>query len=124
MIEKNKRLRAAVRFAAAVFVLLAVSFTVGCPFNRLTGLKCPGCGVTRMIFSLLRLDFKTAFLYNPVIFCLIPVWAAAFCAFARLKGKGKEKTAKRIKNTAAYFSVAVLVVFGVVRNILPLGFPL
>lgn len=123
MLEKSKWLSAAAKFAAAVFVLVAVSFTVGCPFNRLTGLKCPGCGITRMILSLLRLDFKTAFFYNPAVFCLVPLWAAAFCAFVPLKMKGKEDTAKSIKNAAAYFSIAVLVIFGVARNILPLGFP-
>ena len=120
---KSKWLRAAARFAAAVFVLLAVSFTVGCPINRLTGLKCPGCGVTRMILRILHLDFKTAFFYNPAIFCLVPLWAAAFCIFMLLERRGKTAAAQKVKNTAVYFSIAVLVFFGVVRNILPLGFP-
>lgn len=120
---KIKWLRAAARFAAAVFVLLAVSFTVGCPLNRLTGLKCPGCGVTRMILRILHLDFKTAFFYNPAIFCLVPLWAAAFCIFMLLERRGKTAAAQKVKNTAVYFSIAVLVFFGVVRNILPLGFP-
>ena len=120
---KIKWLRAAARFAAAVFVLLAVSFTVGCPLNRLTGLKCPGCGVTRMILRILHLDFKTAFFYNPAIFCLVPLWVAAFCTFMLLEKRGKTAAAQKVKNTAVYFSIAVLVFFGVVRNILPLGFP-
>lgn len=120
---KIKWLRAAARFAAAVFVLLAVSFTVGCPFNRLTGLKCPGCGVTRMILRILHLDFKTAFFYNPAIFCLVPLWAAAFCIFMLLERRGKTAAAQKVKNIAVFFSIAVLVFFGVVRNILPLGFP-
>lgn len=120
---KIKWLRAAAGFAAAVFVLLAVSFTVGCPINRLTGLKCPGCGVTRMILRILHLDFKTAFFYNPAIFCLVPLWAAAFCIFMLLERRGKTAAAQKVKNTAVYFSIAVLVFFGVVRNILPLGFP-
>ena len=120
---KIKWLRAAAGFAAAVFVLLAVSFTVGCPINRLTGLKCPGCGVTRMILRILHLDFKTAFFYNPAIFCLVPLWAAAFCIFMLLERRGKTAAAQKVKNTAVYFSIAVLMFFGVVRNILPLGFP-
>ena len=120
---KIKWLRAAARFAAAVFVLLAVSFTVGCPINRLTGLKCPGCGVTRMILRILHLDFKTAFFYNPAIFCLVPLWAAALCTFMLLERRGKTAAAQKVKNTAVCFSIAVLVFFGVVRNILPLGFP-
>lgn len=120
---KSKWLRAAAGFAAAVFVLLAVSFTVGCPINRLTGLKCPGCGVTRMILRILHLDFKTAFFYNPAIFCLVPLWAAAFCIFMLLERRGKTAAAQKVKNIAVFFSIAVLVFFGVVRNILPLGFP-
>ncbi len=76
---KSKRLSAAVKFAAALFVLAAVSFTVGCPFYRLTGLKCPGCGVSRMIL--------------------------------------------RFENAVLYGSIAALAVFGVLRNIFPMGFP-
>ena len=115
---KSKRLSAAVKFAAALFVLAAVSFTLGCPFYRLTGLKCPGCGVSRMILSVFRGEFSAAFFYNPVIFCLLPLWAVCLLLhyFSKRPRKGFE-------NAVLYGSIAALAVFGVLRNIFPMGFP-
>ncbi len=45
---------------------------VGCPIRFFTGISCPGCGMTRAYFSLLRLDFIAAFRYHP-LFPLPPV---------------------------------------------------
>lgn len=38
-----------------------------CPF-RYIDLYCPGCGGTRMILSILQLDFYQAFRFNPLLF--------------------------------------------------------
>lgn len=43
----------------------------GCYINKMTGLKCPACGGTRCIASLLNLNFKASFNYHPVFFVSI-----------------------------------------------------
>ena len=45
----------------------------GCPVQHFTGIPCPGCGLSRASFALLRLDFWMAFRYNPMIYVLPPV---------------------------------------------------
>jgi len=41
-----------------------------CPFKALTGLPCPGCGMTHAFLSLGRLDLAGAFAWNPLVFPL------------------------------------------------------
>ena len=41
-----------------------------CPFNWLTGLNCPACGVTRMVHALLHGDVVAAFHFNAVMLVL------------------------------------------------------
>lgn len=41
-------------------LLCTMGFSLPCPVYALTGLYCPGCGVTRMLLALLRLDFAAA----------------------------------------------------------------
>jgi hypothetical protein len=43
-----------------------------CPFRYLTGLPCPGCGLTRGLSSLLQLQFAHAYDYHPLVFVLLP----------------------------------------------------
>lgn len=44
-----------------------------CMFNKITGLYCSGCGMTRAVFSMLRLDFYQAFRYNAFSIILVPI---------------------------------------------------
>jgi hypothetical protein len=37
-----------------------------CPFRLLTGLPCPGCGLTRSLVSLLHGDLSAAVLFHPL----------------------------------------------------------
>lgn len=41
-----------------------------CPIKLMIGFPCPGCGMTRACLSILRLDFVSAFRYNPFVFVL------------------------------------------------------
>ena len=58
----------------------------GCPFHRLTGIACPGCGTTRAVAHLLRFDLAGGFAMNPLFLtgavafllggALAPAWLA------------------------------------------------
>lgn len=44
-----------------------------CGINELTGLYCPGCGITRSIYCLLEGRIFYSFLYNPLPLILIVI---------------------------------------------------
>lgn len=93
---------------------------VPCLFHVITGFKCPGCGMTRMCVALLRLDFAGAFHYNQVLFFLMPVLGSIFLADTAAYVKTGRWSVGRVQSYILYVSIAVLIVFGVIRNIVPL----
>lgn len=55
-----------------IFIYLVFCFFVtGCPIRFMTGIPCPGCGMTRAVTSALHLDFAEAFRFHP-LFPLAP----------------------------------------------------
>ena len=62
-------------------VVIRTVFKAVCPMVIITGLPCPGCGMTRSLISFLQFRFKESFVYNP---CLI-VWLflVAYWGFCR-----------------------------------------
>jgi len=44
-----------------------------CFFRAVTGLPCPGCGLTRAFSSLLQGRAEAAFAYHPFVFILLPL---------------------------------------------------
>ena len=71
------RLRMLVLCCVALLVVVWQGW--GCPFRNLTGMPCPGCGMTRAWFALLRLNILAAFRYHPM-FWSVPV-LMAYCFF-------------------------------------------
>jgi len=66
--------------AFILVALFVLSGTYFCPFERFFGIPCPGCGMTRALFALLRLDWRQSLTLNPM---LVPtVVFAAVCIFA------------------------------------------
>ena len=59
-------------FIYAIFIELT-GMGLDCVIYENTGIKCPGCGVTRMCMNILHLDFKTAFSYNQLLFISLPI---------------------------------------------------
>ena len=42
-----------------------------CPFHEYLNIWCAGCGGTRMLISIIHLDFYQAFRWNPFLFILL-----------------------------------------------------
>lgn len=103
--------------AAVLFFCLArMGIGIGCPFHKLTGLQCPGCGNSRAAMALLRLDFGASFAYNPLFLPQVGyiVWVYFISCVSYLKGE---------RFTYApplpVLDIALLVVFvlwGILRN--------
>lgn len=53
---------------AIIMVFYGVLFMLGirCPIRFITGISCPGCGMTRALWSALHLDFGSAFSYHAL----------------------------------------------------------
>lgn len=107
----------AVGCAYAIFYSLA-GLGIPCPFHLITGLKCPGCGVTRMLVSLIKLDVRAAFGYNAALLIMLPVLlyllGAGVYRFIRFGTKRLTKAETAIE----WALVGLLVVWGVVRNVI------
>ena len=103
----------AISFLGILIIILVLEFglRIPCLFHELTGLYCPGCGATRSIVSLIKLNPYQAFRYNMIITILIPIFLIWLFYKYILKGK------KRIPNWMWWTLLVVLLVFGVLRNI-------
>lgn len=91
---------------------------IPCIFHLITGFYCPGCGITRMIFSLIKFDFYQAFRYNPLIFIFIPFILLVFIDFIIkwLIGR-KNFLYLKISNKVWMILLVITLLFGVIRNI-------
>ena len=98
-------------------IIRFTDFGIPCYFNIVTGLKCPGCGVTAMMLALLKLDFRAAFEANAVLLCLLPVFAVLAARFIYVYIK-RGTVRDRAVEITAYILIALLVVWGVVRNLI------
>lgn len=86
-----------VKAAAAVggLYLFLAAIGHGCPIRWLSGIPCPGCGLSRAYLALLKLDLKGAFAYHPLFWAVPLLVLAAFWQdrISRRERKGS-KTAK------------------------------
>ena len=87
-----------------------------CIFHEITNLYCPGCGITRAIFSLIEFDIIGAIKYNILIVTVIPLiivnYLVKIINWINLKEQ-KEIYPKTIWNLILIF----VILFGILRNI-------
>jgi len=77
-----------------------------CAFHELTGLYCPGCGTTRAFHHLLHGDLKAALSMNPLMIISLPILVLLFF---RRSWAGRP--------WVAWTAFAILILYGVLRNI-------
>lgn len=109
-----KRRQEVILFIIGIFII-GIDFIYGkgipCLFYKLTGLYCPGCGITRSVVSLLQLDIYQAFRYNMLFIILLPFILAYVIYKIIFKGD------RKIPNLVWYIMLVLTIFFGIFRNI-------
>ena len=90
-----------------------------CPFHEVTGLHCPGCGVTRMIKAMFNLNFYQAFRFNPLLFIASPFILFLIIEQIYSAFKNKKSLYKKIPNMMWNICLVILLFYWVLRNIIP-----
>lgn len=98
-----------------LFLNRKYGISIPCVFYEITGFYCPGCGVTRVIFSLLQLDFMQAIYYNVLIVVLIPIFL--FVYGIRYYEWFTGRKVLSIPNWFWWSIVVVTLLFGILRNL-------
>lgn len=119
--RRNKVLAAfaVVFLAGAVYGLVTgwLGFGIPCPVHYFTGFKCPGCGVSRMFISIMKLDFKGAFEANRLLFLTLPVIISLLTVyFVRFIRTGSRKISKA-ENIIYIILITIFLIYGVIRNL-------
>jgi len=122
--EIKKRIQRVVR-VAALFVCAGLLYAgivkligrgIPCVFHEITGLKCPGCGITHAMTALIHLDFNAfiqANLFAPLIILFF------ITAFASTSLKYIKTGIYRLSAVNTFIETSFLVLFilwGIVRN--------
>jgi hypothetical protein len=85
-----------------------------CPFKVVTGLDCPGCGLTRGVRQLLTGHPLAALDHNVLLVALVPLVAWAWLAWAGLVTR---HTPPRLNSRWNWVLGAGLLLFAVARNL-------
>lgn len=95
--------------------LRMTGLAIPCMFRKITGWKCPGCGITTLLYRLLQLDFRRAYEANPFLFITGPALLAemGYCFWLEVK----ERKIPRWNNRLIMWYGIALCIFGVWRNV-------
>lgn len=99
------------------YFVTSLGIAIPCIFHKITGLYCPGCGVTRMCVHLINLDFYKAFRSNPGVFLSLPLLAVIFAASAYSYVKSGKPAREKWLTALEIITAVILIIFGILRNI-------
>lgn len=125
IMEYKKRVRKVLLIILPVLIvgLLYAGFIemtgmgLDCLIYENTGIKCPGCGVTRMCMHILHFDFKEAFLSNQLLFIALPISVVWFLYKIIVYIKTGNSTYTIFEKICTGLFLMATVVFCIIRNI-------
>ena len=120
--KKSLKISLAVIAGLMLYYLITelTGWSMPCVFHRITGFKCPGCGITGMCTALIKLDFTGAFYSHPFIFVTLP-YLIYIIVKTFLKGIFNAPCSERFRlnkfdNVTLIIYIAALIIFAVLRN--------
>ncbi|MBQ4481753.1 MAG: DUF2752 domain-containing protein [Lachnospiraceae bacterium] len=89
-------------------------FSIPCCFRYITGFRCPGCGITRVIYGYITLDISDAYKANPFITITSPflIFELIYIFFM----PHRDGTFDRINGIFLCLYISLLIIYGVIRN--------
>ncbi len=88
-----------------------------CPTYTIFGIYCPGCGISRMLYSLVHLDVPAALHYNALGVVALAIGVVAFAAWAISRARGTQGPHWDRYRWAPRIALVVIALWFVVRNI-------
>lgn len=88
-----------------------------CTFKQLTGLDCPGCGLTRAMHALMTGDPLRAINHNIVILAIFPIAVYVYTRWLLMSTLGYELPRLRMPNKVRWALLPVILAFWVLRNL-------
>lgn len=104
-------------FVVAYFNPVTAGFFPQCPFRQLTGLNCPGCGLTRGFHALFHGDILSALHFNALLPFYALLLGYLFLSLLLVAARGHGLPLKTLSPAALYGFLALSVIFTVVRNL-------
>lgn len=98
-----------------IFSIIGINISIPCIIYKITNLYCPGCGLTRMIKSLLNGEVYQAFRFNPLAFLLL-ILGIIMLIFDKLYLKYSKHDVK-IPTCIYKILIALVLLYGILRNI-------
>lgn len=90
---------------------------IPCPFRTITGLWCPGCGLTRAVHHLLRGHVVTAMHFNLFVIPIVLAIAASWLSWLTASAGLRPTWSPRLSSRASTALIGVAVAFAVIRNL-------
>ncbi len=95
----------------------AAGFFPVCPLYALTGIHCPGCGLTRGFHALFHGDVITALDYNALLPIFAFLFAFIFISLVLIVWRGRGLSWRIFPPSAMYGFLILAAVFFVLRNL-------
>lgn len=119
--RRNDLLRQGRNIIGIGLAYYAITSTTGlyipCVFRLLTGLKCPGCGVTHLAVAMLHGNIHEAFMANQLIFVLLPIAAIYGCYRANIYVRSGRRDFGNLETILLILTLMATIAFGIYRNI-------
>jgi len=104
----------------AVYLLLfepgKSGFFLACPFRKITGFTCPGCGSTRALHRLIHGDVIAAFQFNPLFVLALPLLLYVLVRYTDAAIRGKALNPKKLNAKYIWVLFVVILSFWIFRN--------
>ena len=91
-------------------------FFISCPFYKISGYQCSGCGSQRAFHEILHLNFEEAFHQNALVLIAIPYFSLIFFTSFFQEKFAKLRQLLIGKKTILILFV-IVILFGIFRNL-------